>query len=243
MHDVEIICGARRLYAARHLNIDIAIELRDLSDRAGIVLLDIENRQRRDWSAYERGRSFASWLSAGFFESQDDLARSLNISASQVSRLLKMARLPAVVVGAFSDPGDICEMWGLDLYRACEDTQSKSRIIARARSIKAQGAKLEARDVFNRLRLDSRSALTQKQHKYEVVVGQRGETLFRIKHQEKTVAVLIDKQNISSESLGRIKEALLEILQDASAQVLVELRDSVATSNFRRTGQSSLPAV
>ena len=86
--DVEIICGSRRLFVARQLNILLRVELKTLTDHEAVVFLDMENRQRKDWSAYERGRSFARWLGSGIFESQESIADVLGMSASQVSRLL-----------------------------------------------------------------------------------------------------------------------------------------------------------
>ena len=236
-HDVEIICGARRLFAARHLNIEIAVEMRELNDREGIVLFDIENRQRRDWSAYERGRSFAGWLSAGHFESQEVLARSLRISASQVSRLLKIAKLPAVVVAAFAEPAQICEMWGIELYDACENPKSRSRIIERARVLTARTTVLSAREIFDQLRLDGRSRGPRQNHRQEIVLGRYGQALFRIKHQDASVSVTIAKQHMPPAALDRIKEAIAEILQDASPQVTRNNRDFSLAAREHRSYQ------
>src|ERR1700743_1344002 len=49
----ELICGARRLFVARHLNMQLLAEVRKISDREAVVSMDIENRQRRDISHYE----------------------------------------------------------------------------------------------------------------------------------------------------------------------------------------------
>jgi len=233
-HDVEIICGARRLFAAQYLNINIAVELRELTDRESIVIVDVENRQRRDWSAYERGRSYSRWLAAGHFESQDELARAVRISPSQVSRLLKMARLPAVVIDAFPSPTDICESWGLDLYSACELAPSRSRVIARARSLKMHAEKVSPRDVFDHLRLAGRPKIVRQPHRHEVVLGSTGKALFRIKHHDHAIALLINKQNMSQTALGRIKQALCEILHDATLQVQDSFDDSQSNAREMR---------
>jgi ParB/RepB/Spo0J family partition protein len=241
---VEIICGVRRLYAARHLNIEIAVELREVSDREAIVLVDIENRLRRDWSAYERGRIFSKWMTAGHFESQDELARSLQISTSQVSRLLKLAKLPAVIVEAFADPSDICEAWGLHLHNACEKTESRSRIIGRARTLRLRSTPRVPRDVFAYLCFDGDSRNRRRRQHHEVVVDRHGRPLFRIKQREKTVAVLIDKKSMSSVALTRIKDALAEILQDGIPQVVVTINDNSAIPDsnapFRMPNASSI---
>src|SRR5580693_5669068 len=79
----ELIYGVRRLFIARHLNVPLLIQVRDLSDREAVIALDIENRQRKELSPYERGRSYSAWLRAGLFSSQDELAHVLKVSSSQ----------------------------------------------------------------------------------------------------------------------------------------------------------------
>lgn len=225
-YDVEIICGARRLFAARQLNIDLTVEIRDLNEREAAITLDIENNQRRDFSAYERGRTFTRWLASGAFSSQEDLARALKTSSSQVSRLIKVAKLPSIIVGAFESPADICEMWGLDLYAACEDADCRRKIIERARALSAKERRLRPRDVFEQLTLDRSLNAVRQRQTLEVVVGQTGSALFKIRYDGPVVRLMIDKQRVSGVLLDRIKRALTEILQDATLQVSVESADT-----------------
>ncbi|MDY6949090.1 MAG: ParB N-terminal domain-containing protein, partial [Pseudomonadota bacterium] len=67
-YDYELIYGARRLFVARHLNVPLLAEVRRLSDRDAAIHVDIENRQRKDISPYERGRCYHQWLSSGLFQ-------------------------------------------------------------------------------------------------------------------------------------------------------------------------------
>src|SRR5262245_61544618 len=64
-YKVELIYGARRLFVARHINSPLLVEIREMTNREAIVAMDIENRQRTDISAYERGLSYARWLRTG----------------------------------------------------------------------------------------------------------------------------------------------------------------------------------
>src|SRR5690349_7080052 len=80
--EVEVICGARRLFAARHLNLEVKVELREMCDREAALAIEIENNCRSDVSAYERGRCYANWLRAKYFHSQDDIARAFHLSRS-----------------------------------------------------------------------------------------------------------------------------------------------------------------
>jgi ParB/RepB/Spo0J family partition protein len=120
-YDAELICGARRLFVAKLLNQPLTVELRTLSDREALIAMDAENRLRSSISPYERALSYSQWLRSGHFDSQNDIARALNISASQVSRVLKLAQLPAIVVQAFDNPTEIMEDWGLTLLARLKD--------------------------------------------------------------------------------------------------------------------------
>jgi ParB family chromosome partitioning protein len=220
-YDVEIVCGARRLFAARHLNKPLLVELRDLTDKDAIVAMDIENRQRRDVSPYERGLSYARWLRAGLFQSQDDIARALGISTSQVSRLLKLARLPSVIVAAFNRPLEICEGWGLDLLEALEDPHRRQPTVQAARAVGRMSPRPSAREVYRHLltaTVGGRKAKTRVRD--EVVKAGDGTPLFRIKHQTNSIAVLLPVEKVSAKSLEAIRQAICGILQDATPQVL-----------------------
>ena len=50
-NDVELICGARRLFVARHLNVQLLVEVREMTDRAAVIARDIENRWGPDLAA------------------------------------------------------------------------------------------------------------------------------------------------------------------------------------------------
>jgi len=217
-HDVELIYGARRLFVARHLNMPLQVELRDLSDREALSAMDIENRHRKDVSAYERGTSYARWLRASYFSSQEDIARALRISPAQVSRLLKLAQLPSVVVSAFESPRAIQEGWGLDLFRAWQCAQIRPLIAQRARAICERSPRPPGREVYRQL-IAARSARRTRGHQRdEVVTGNSGAPLFRIRFHRKAVALLVPTEKMSARTLERIRFGLRDILQSESQQ-------------------------
>jgi ParB family chromosome partitioning protein len=213
-HEFELIYGARRLFVARHLNIPIRAEVREISDREAVVLMDVENRLRQDISPYERGSSYASWLRDGLFTSQDDIASALRISASQVSRLLKIARLPAVVSAAFQSPEQICEGWGLELAAALAAPQSRERIVRKAREIALLSPRPAAAEVYRRLlaAVAVGRAVTKKARD-EVFHGRDGRLLFRIRYGRTAVALLLPVQRTSAKAMGEICDVVSSLLQ------------------------------
>jgi len=218
-HEIELIFGARRLFVARHLNVPIRVEIREMSDREAVVVMDVENRLRQDISPYERGSSYASWLRDGLFESQDHIARVLKISASQVSRLLKVARLPAVIGAAFESPAQICEGWGLELAAVLEVPQRRERMMRKAREIAQLSPRLPANEVYRRLLSAAATgrAVATKSHD-EVVLCERGTPLFRIRYAKKSVALLLPVQRLSALALREIRDAVGSALQRATSQ-------------------------
>lgn len=213
-HDYELIYGGRRLFIARYLNKPLLIEVRSMTDREAIIAMDIENRHRQDISPYERGRSYANWLRSGNFGSQDDIAKSLKISASQVSRLLKLARLPCVVVDAFSSASEICETWGLEIAEALEDPQRRPAILQVARGLASKNPRESAATVYRELVLAGQKSRNVKKPAHdEVVFDDGGAPLFRVRYQRNTVALVLPMGKLSPKSLGHIRQAVRGLMQ------------------------------
>jgi ParB family transcriptional regulator, chromosome partitioning protein len=222
-YDVELICGARRLFVARHIKKDLAVELRDISDREALILMDTENRQRTDISAYERGMSYVRWLRSGHFQSQEDIARALKISGAQVSRLLKLTRLPAVVVNAFASPAEIHESWGLDLIEALDDAERRQPTIDRARSITRQGRRLSGAEVYRQLLASSGKGRRPKASTHdEIVKDDSGRPLFRIRQLRSSIAVMLPVEHVPAQTLDAIRSTLSNLLSVAPVEVRVE---------------------
>jgi ParB family transcriptional regulator, chromosome partitioning protein len=213
-HTIELIYGARRLFVARHLRRPLLVEVREISDEEGIIAMDIENRHRLDISPYERGMSYLRWLRSGYFKSQDDIARGLRISASQVSRLLKLAQLPSAVVAAFPRPMDICEAWALALSEVLEDPQRRTATCARARALASLDPRPPAREIYRQLLSASvPGRKTRARQHDEIVTGRNGQPLYRIRQQINTIALLLPINRVSARRLTQIRAAVSEAME------------------------------
>jgi ParB family chromosome partitioning protein len=216
-HDIELIYGARRLFVARHLNMPLLVEVREIADREALIAMDIENRQRTDISPYERALSYARWLRSGHFRSQDDIARALKISSSRVSRLLRLAKLPAVILSAFETPLEIREAWGSDIMDALEDPKSRRRVIERAREMGALSTRLPGQHVYRELIAASACGRKPKPAaRVEIVRDGEGSPLFRIRQLNTSVSLVVPSQRLSAASMAEIRNRLAEILERAS---------------------------
>lgn len=213
LYDVELIFGARRLFVARHLNRRLAVEVRDMSDREAIVAMDIENRQRTDISAYERGRSYAQWLGSGRFDSQDDIASALNVSAARVSRLLKIARLPSLIVNAFGSATDICESWGLNLMDMWDDPVRRTALEHRASALGNRTPRPPAREVYQELMsIPGNDYRPPRRARDEIVRDRRGKALFHIRNRKRSIALVFPMKNVSELGLHCLRDTVVHVL-------------------------------
>ena len=238
-YDVELICGARRLFVARHLNANLLVEVREMTDRAAVIARDIENRQRQDISPYERGLSFARCLHEGCFETQEDLAKALKISQSQVSRLLTLARLPSVVVNAFGNPLEIREGWGTELMAALQDKNERDATFARARSLARLSPRPSAIEVYQQLVAAPVAGRKVRSTLHdEVVTDVDGSPLFRIRTREKAIAVLLPRDEVSQETLSAVRDAVRKVLRrkdgHLAAAKLLPQKDSLPLRQLPR---------
>ena len=109
-HDYEVICGARRHWAVTWMRANgfpeflFLVEPRELSDEDAFRVADLENRNRRDLSDYERARDYGRALARYYDGSQQRMADRLNVSKSWLSRYLELARLPSEILSAFGSP-------------------------------------------------------------------------------------------------------------------------------------------
>ncbi len=218
-YDVELVYGARRLFVARHLNIQLLAELREMSDREALIAMDIENRHRVDISPYERAVSYARWLSRGYFGSQDEIARAVKISPSRISRLLRLARLPTVIVSAFANPLEIRETWGLHIMDMLDDPQRRQRTIQAARALGASNRRPSAKAVYREL---VAASVRGRQPKpcacVEIVRDEAGAPLFRIRQLSRSVALEVPCEKLSAGTMAEIRMALAGILMRESRE-------------------------
>jgi ParB/RepB/Spo0J family partition protein len=202
--EIELIYGARRLFAARHLGVPLLVELRCIDDRTALIEMDIENRVRRDITPYERGLSYTSWLRAGYFANQSELAKNIGVSEAQVSRLLRYAEIPTVVLGAFRSPADIREDWAVELARACRDPSHRGEIIRRARQVQKAAKVLRPRIAYERLMGLGRRNGARTDTMDEIVRDSSGTPMFRVRYRRAFVHLMIPRASLETQVLTAI---------------------------------------
>jgi ParB family chromosome partitioning protein len=134
-HPYELIAGCRRHYAISWLRqnegdgFPLLARVMNLTDEQAFRLSDIENRARMDVSEFERARNYAWALDAIYGGRLGELASSLAISKSWLSKTVKVGRLPDELVRAFASPDDIQIKPAYELALAFDDPERAPAIL------------------------------------------------------------------------------------------------------------------
>jgi ParB family chromosome partitioning protein len=124
--EFEIVSGHRRHAACLALDAEapggfaiVAMVDASATDARELVLkMYLENEERYDLSAFEKGRMFLRWLEAGVYGSQREIAAAVDLGESAVAKYIAVASLPASVLAAFGDDRLITMSWGSALSQA-----------------------------------------------------------------------------------------------------------------------------
>ena len=111
--EYEVVAGTRRhwtiswLRANNYPEMQFVAQVANLDDEAAFRLADLENRARKDVSDLERARNYAEALNAHYGNHLTRMAERLRVSKGWLSKMLKVAAIPDVVIAAFASPADV----------------------------------------------------------------------------------------------------------------------------------------
>ncbi|CAN7783550.1 ParB/RepB/Spo0J family partition protein [Cupriavidus necator] len=114
--EYELVFGNRRHHACLVDNLPVLAQIDEqLTDRDLFMQMEHENRERKNPSAWEQGRSYQMALDVGLWPSQNAMASDVGVSQAHVSRSIAAFALPSSLVEAFDSPNDIQFPWVKDL--------------------------------------------------------------------------------------------------------------------------------
>jgi ParB family chromosome partitioning protein len=146
----EIVYGHRRHQACTELGLHInVIVAKEMDDRSLFKEMDRENRGRKNLSAWEQGQMYVAALDQGLYPSLRTLAEDVGANLSDVSRAIKLARLPKFVIEAFETPLDLQVRWAKDLGDSL--IKDPDFIQAAAKEISKKRNGLSPVDIFQKL--------------------------------------------------------------------------------------------
>lgn len=219
----ELLVGSRRRFSIEWLNNNGRPELFlnalvvELSDEEAFRVADIENREREDISELDRARSYEAAVGRFYAGVQSRMAEALNLSNSQLSRLLSLAQMPTEVVDSFGTRDELRVRHSEVLTPLLRRDPERGRIIAAALVIGAEQQQLAARDermipaatVLARLKAAAFPDLADQEQAGSIVV--EGTRVGRLKHMKSgghavELAVALDA-NID-DLLAELRQAL-----------------------------------
>lgn len=229
----ELLVGSRRRFSINWLNHNGRPEIRlnamvvDLSDEEAFRLADIENRERQDITELDRARSYQGAVDRFYGGVQSRMAEALNLSNSQLSRLLAMAQMPDDVVDAFATREELRVRHSEVLTPLLRRPEQRDRLLAAARAIGQEQQRLAAAGdrmippatVLTRLKQAAMQGGASRGQDMQVVVGD--DKVGRIKLARDGLAV--ELAVAPDADLDRVLAALRAAIIDSRARVAADL--------------------
>ncbi|HUD27950.1 MAG TPA: ParB/RepB/Spo0J family partition protein [Novosphingobium sp.] len=233
----ELLVGSRRRFSVNWLNHNGRPEIRlsamvvDLSDEEAFRLADIENRERQDITELDRARSYQGAVDRFYGGVQSRMAEALNLSNSQLSRLLSMAQMPDEVVDAFATREELRVRHSEVLTPLLRRPEQRDRVLAAARAISQEQQRLAtinermipAATVLTRLKQAATEGAPARGQDTQVVVGD--ERVGRVRQGRDGLA--IDLSIAPDADLDRVLAALRASIIDCRARVAAEIDSTV----------------
>ena len=128
--DYEVIAGHVRWRAAKTAGTQLDVVIREVSDAEAFRIMAAENDKRRNLSDYALAQRYQRALDSGIYKSKTELAKDMDLTASQLSYFLAFASLPDSIVSQIKDIRKVSYRLGYELSKAC--AQGKEEAVLRA---------------------------------------------------------------------------------------------------------------
>ena len=182
--EYEVICGAKRLWSVNWIrnncvgysSLQFLIEVRQLTDKDAFLLNDMDNRLSEDISHYERAVSYCDALEK-YYPSQKQMALSLNVSESTLSRYLDLARLPKEILEVFNDTSELCPAHAKIIKRIMRSELGKEGFASKLEVLKEHKGSMSVKDTIDFLSRSTENGLllTNKPgSKGELILADKG---------------------------------------------------------------------
>lgn len=169
--EFEPVFGQRRHQACLELGIPVrAVVSEKMDDKTLFAEMDRENRQRENLSAWEQGVSYNQALKDGLYPSMRNLSEDLGVNLSLVSRYIKLAQLPDVVINAFPSPLTLQVRWSKQLADSMQNDPEGT--LERARTLVPLKGTLTPTEVLGRL-VSAQGAASETTKSIEIQAGGR----------------------------------------------------------------------
>jgi ParB family chromosome partitioning protein len=219
-YSFELIEGHRRLAACQALDAErggftiLARIDNAAADQRDLVLkMYRENAEREDLSPWEYGRMYRSWLTAGLFAKQGELAEAIGVSDATVSQYLSVFDLPSAVIVAFGDPLSISLRWVQEISRALK--AHEAAVLEAAERVATMDPRPAPEQVL-RLLVDGEKKSSASR---EEAVKIAGKVAFRIARRDGRLSLKFGKQ-VDRTAQRELTEEIKELVEKRLSQRL-----------------------
>ncbi|MDD4941966.1 MAG: ParB/RepB/Spo0J family partition protein [Rhodoferax sp.] len=211
----EIVFGHRRHRACLELGLPVLALIESIDDKALFVEMDRENRQREDLRPYEQGLMYRRALDKGLYPSLRALCEATGANLGNSSLVLRLAKVPEMVLDAFPSRLDIQYRWIQPMLGALD--KNPDSLIDCAKEIskgRKSGTEILSSDVFARL-INSVSSSEPKealipQEPQEIVVN--GKTVAIIRKLKNRFVVEFAKDALPADKVHKLEGLLAKLL-------------------------------
>jgi len=150
-----------------------------------------ENEARQAISAYEHGRMYRSWLDAGLFASQAELATFVGKSEATINQYRGVAALPESVLDAFGDRRAISLRWLQDLSKALK--ANREAVLDAAQLLSGREPRLPPEQTLRALVAAAAPPAREPSKSNEQTVKIQGRVAFRIARRDGRITLKLGK--------------------------------------------------
>lgn len=203
----EIIYGYRRHRACLDLGLPVLALVEQINDKELFKEMERENRDRLDLSPWEQGRMYRQSLSEGLFASLGELSKEIGIDKGNLSKALRLAELPDVIVDAFSSPLDLQFRWAKLLNDALQ--QAPDQVLERAKKLSENKKdKRSSKEVLDILLGNKPNTVFEQ----SVIVA--GKPLAKISFNGDRITIQFAKGAVNQEKSKKLRSLLKEFLEN-----------------------------
>ncbi|MFZ4504486.1 MAG: ParB/RepB/Spo0J family partition protein [Methylovulum sp.] len=211
----EIVFGHRRHRACLELGLPVLALIESIDDKALFVEMDRENRQREDLRPYEQGLMYRRALDKGLYPSLRALCEATGANLGNSSLVLRLAKVPEMVLDAFPSRLDIQYRWIQPMLGALD--KNPDSLVDCANEIsknRKSGNDIVSADVFSRLINSVKDTQSKESHisqKLHVIVVD-GKTVASIKKSKNRFLVEFEKNAISEDKVKKLEVLITKLL-------------------------------
>lgn len=232
-HPYQLLVGSRRRFSVDWLNHNGRPEIRltalivDLTDEEAFRLADIENREREDITELDRARSYQNAVDRFYNGVQSRMAEALNLSNSQLSRLLALAQMPDEVVNAFATRDELRVRHSEVLTPLLRRAEQRERLLVTARQVGEEQQRLAATGermipaatVLARLKDATRDSEIRRGNERPLILGEMRVGRIRAGREGLAVDILVTEEADIDALLDVLRAALLDSRRQSAIEM------------------------